>query len=810
MSLIDNAVARALLWPGMKLMRVLRFPAKVAVISAAMVLPLSWLTASALLSSHESLESTRREARGNPLLGLSLDVIAQTQKHRGLVNLALAGDASVSADLTQTRAALKAAIGALQSALILSPEFDLVPDWQPTKRVLEQLAEGHVPAQAAESFSLHTQQIEAMRHFVSRAAESTGLLLDPEGAPFHLMHLAVEPLVVWTESLGQMRGRGAALLRTGEASAVERAEIIAQSRLLKHALVSAEDIIAALKRTGEAPPKDLDLALAASRDFAQRAEAMFSAPKLTGDPAAYFESGTAAIGQVLSIGRGTTQRLQSLLDERAARLATVWLLQLSMGVATLFCVAYMAFVYFRTSFGAIRVLRGSVTQLAAGDFATHVRLRRTDELAVIGDSLDAMTGRLSEMVADVRSNSMMVALAGSSLAADTKALSERTEAQASSLEQTSASVQELSVAVRKNAQGAEAASGVAARVQAIAETGGSSIQSAVVAMQDIQTSSSRVQEIVGVIESIAFQTNILALNAAVEAARAGEQGRGFAVVASEVRSLAQRSSESAREIKSLISASAEHVNSGVAQIGGASNTFAEIVHGIREVAGRVHEIKTSTVEQSHGLDQIAQAVQHIDEITQRNAEMVESALNSSSQLSDRAERLTAAVSNFKLRQGSADEALSLVRKAVEMYRRNGTAALAQITDAASGLSDRDMYVFAFDRGGIYRAFAGRNEKIGTSVREVPGVNGDKLVKDAFEQAELGGGWVDYHFANPQTQATDLKTSYVEAVTPDLVLGCGVYKSRGAAKNPLALDLPLKGIREQQRLKLAAVRVAAAT
>ena len=129
MSLIDNAVARALLWPGMKLMRVLRFPAKVAVISAAMVLPLSWLTASALLSSHESLESTRREARGNPLLGLSLDVIAQTQKHRGLVNLALAGDASVSADLTQTRAALKAAIGALQSALILSPEFDLVPDW---------------------------------------------------------------------------------------------------------------------------------------------------------------------------------------------------------------------------------------------------------------------------------------------------------------------------------------------------------------------------------------------------------------------------------------------------------------------------------------------------------------------------------------------------------------------------------------------------------------------------------------------------------------------------------------------------------
>ncbi|MEI2676628.1 MAG: methyl-accepting chemotaxis protein [Burkholderiaceae bacterium] len=421
-----------------------------------------------------------------------------------------------------------------------------------------------------------------------------------------------------------------------------------------------------------------------------------------------------------------------------------------------------------------------------------------------------MTGRISEMVADVRSNSSMVAQAGLSLAADTKALSERTEAQASSLEQTTASVQELSGAVRKNAQGAEAASSMAARVQTIAENGGSAIQSAVVAMQDIQTSSSRVQEIVGVIEGISFQTNILALNAAVEAARAGEQGRGFAVVAAEVRSLAQRSSESAREIKSLIAASAGHVNTGVAQIGGASQTFAEIVQGIREVASRVHEIKTSTAEQSSGLDQIAQAVQHIDEITQRNAQMVESAMNSSSQLSGRAERLSSAVSNFRLRQGSADEALALVRQAVEMYRRNGHSALEQITDAANGLSDRDMYVFAFDRGGIYRAFAGKADKVGTSVREVPGVDGDKLVRDAFDQAAHGGGWVDYQFANPQTKATDLKSSYVEAVTPDLVLGCGVYKSRGKASGALVIDMSMQGLREQQRLKLADVLPGAAT
>lgn len=783
MSVIDSAAMRLFLKPGMALMRGLRFRSKIVLMAIVLLAPLSWLTGQALLSSHELLESTRLEARGSPLLHLSVDVVAQIQKHRGLVNRQLAGDTGVTGELAKTRSDLKAAEEALQSALLERPEFELGALWQPVRQVIDRLVQGEVPGNAAQSFRLHTEQIEAMRGLITRAAEVSGLLLDPEGPPFHLMHFSVEPLVAWTESLGQLRGRGAALLRKGEASADDHAEILAQVRVLNEVIASAEEIIAALKRTGEPAPEGFDAALAATRDYAHLAESSLAAGPLNGSAAAYFDAGTAAITQALGTGQSAIHRLQTLLDERAQRLQALWLIQLAVSIGTVLGVAYLTAVFFRTSFGAIGALQRSVNLLAAGDFARQVRLRGTDELSVVGQSLDAMTGRLSEMVADVRSNSSMVAQAGLSLAADTKALSERTEAQASSLEQTTASVEDLSTAVRKNAQGAEAASGMAARVQAIAEQGGSAIQSAVTAMQDIQTSSSRVQEIVGVIEGLSFQTNILALNAAVEAARAGEQGRGFAVVASEVRSLAQRSAESAREIKSLIAASSQHVSSGVTQIDGASQTFAEIVQGIRDVATRVHEIKTSTAEQSSGLDQIAQAVRHIDEITQRNAQMVESAFKSSSQLSGRAELLSAAVSNFKLRQGSADEAFALVRKAVEMYRRSGPAALAQITEATSGLSDRDMYVFAFDRQGIYRAFAGKTEKIGTSVRAVPGVNGDKLVKDAFEQAAQGGGWVDYDFANPQTGKLGLKTSYVEPVSPDLVIGCGVYKARGKSDEP---------------------------
>ena len=802
MSLFTHPAVVLFMKPGMKLMRELKFPAKMTLMTVVLLLPLSWLTAQALWSAHGDLQATRAEAEGVPLIGLTLHVVVQTQKHRGLVNRSLAGDTAADAALADTRAALKAASQALNSCLLAQPGSGLLAPWQSIHRVITQLADGDVPRDAAASFRLHSEQVTALRELLARSAESSGLLLEPESTPFHLMHLAVEPLVPWSESLGQLRGRGAALLRRGQIDPAEAGELVAQMRLLEHTSATAQQMVQALGRSGEAAPQGFAQALALSKSFADRTQALLASSGGGGDASAFFESGTQAIEAVVGVGRASSKRLQTLLDERAQRLQRIWLMALAAGIAAVFGVAYLTLVFFRTSFGAVRVLQGSVAQLAAGDFATRIRLRGTDELSVVGQSLDAMTGRISEMVSDIRSNSSIVAQAGSRLAEDTRALSERTESQASSLEQTSASVQEISAAVRRSAQDSEAAAQMAARMSRVAEQGGQSIQSAVASMHDIQASSKRVSDIVGVIEGIAFQTNILALNAAVEAARAGEQGRGFAVVASEVRSLAQRSSSSAREIKSLIGASSGHVETGVVQIAGASRTFEEIVAGIREMADSVRAIHTSSTEQSSGLAQIAQAVQHIDELTQQNAQMVDSALHSSSQLSERAAKLAQAVASFRLRQGSADEALALVRKGVELYAAQGQSALATITDPAAGLADRDMYVFAFDRQGIYRAFAGKPERVGTAVRDNPGVDGDKLVRDAFEQAARGGGWVDYDFANPQTGEVDLKTSYVEPVRDDLIVGCGVYKSRGsAAAGQSALH---RGQRAEQKKQLVGV------
>jgi methyl-accepting chemotaxis protein len=462
---------------------------------------------------------------------------------------------------------------------------------------------------------------------------------------------------------------------------------------------------------------------------------------------------------------------------------------------------YLTWCYARTATGAIQVLQGSVTHLASGDFAAKIRLRESDELAIVARTIDEMTDHLSQMVSDVRSNSSMVAQTGLALADDIKSLADRTEEQAASLEQTAASVQEITTAVSKSAAGAQEVDRMASEVRHVAESGGQAVLQAVASVQDIQTSSRKVQEIIGVIEGIAFQTNLLALNAAVEAARAGEQGRGFAVVAAEVRTLAGRSATAAKEIKQLIGQSVEHVDRGVHQINGTRDTFERIVHGIREVADSTRVIAASASEQSQALSQVSQAVVHLDEITQRNAELVEEAFHSSSQMSDKASRLSQAVANFRLRQGSADEALNLVQRAVALYQQQGPRALGEITERVKEFTDRDMYVFAFDRQGIYRALSGKPDKVNTAVKDNPGVDGAKLVSDAFDQASHGGGWVDYAFTNPQTGKVDMKTSYVLPVSNDLIIGCGVYKSRELSAKSLLDKLHGAQLRDEQKSKL---------
>ncbi|HJV76054.1 MAG TPA: methyl-accepting chemotaxis protein [Noviherbaspirillum sp.] len=323
-------------------------------------------------------------------------------------------------------------------------------------------------------------------------------------------------------------------------------------------------------------------------------------------------------------------------------------LMIGLGIALL---AFATTVAYRITVSITRPLAKALNvanTVASGDLTSRIEIRSRDEMGQLLQALKAMNESLVETVATVRTGTETIATASSEVASGSLDLSSRTEEQASSLEETASSMEELTSTVKQNADNARQANTLAEAASDVAEKGGEVIAKVVETMDEINSSSSKITDIIGVIDGIAFQTNILALNAAVEAARAGEQGRGFAVVASEVRSLAQRSAAAAKEIKTLISDSTEKVDNGSKLVNEAGVTMEKIVESVRHVTAIMAEITAATHEQTSGIEQINQAITQMDEVTQQNAALVEQAAAASDAMQEQAAKLAETVSVFKL------------------------------------------------------------------------------------------------------------------------------------------------------------------
>lgn len=335
-------------------------------------------------------------------------------------------------------------------------------------------------------------------------------------------------------------------------------------------------------------------------------------------------------------------------------------------------IALAALVIVVITRGLIRQLGGEPAyaaeiagRIAAGDLSTDIDTRRSDHASLLV-AMKAMRSGLANIVMEVRAGTESISTASSQIASGSLDLSSRTEQQASSLEETASSMEELTSTVKQNADNARQANRLAQSASDVAQKGGDVVSQVVNMMSSINESSKKIVDIIGVIDGIAFQTNILALNAAVEAARAGEQGRGFAVVASEVRNLAQRSAAAAKEIKTLINNSVEKVDTGSQLVNQAGATMTEIVDSVKRVSDIINEITAATQEQSSGIEQINQAVTQMDTVTQQNAALVEQAAAASSAMQEQAGRLIEVVSVFKLEDNVMGRKLAPARKA-EMH-----------------------------------------------------------------------------------------------------------------------------------------------
>ncbi len=358
---------------------------------------------------------------------------------------------------------------------------------------------------------------------------------------------------------------------------------------------------------------------------------------------------TELLAQMKTAGDRSAQGLQQAETDAAAAMLLAAVLA---GLALAAC-GGLSWVIHRTLRrelgGEPAQAREALQRVADGDLRQDLHIDAAAANSLMA-SIQAMQVSLRRMVGELRTSTDNIGTASTQIASGTQDLSSRTEHQASNLQQTASSMEELSATVKNSADSARQANQLASSAAAVAARGGEVVSQVVATMDDINASSKKIADIIGVIDGIAFQTNILALNAAVEAARAGEQGRGFAVVASEVRSLAQRSAQAAKEIKGLIGASVDKVEGGAKLVADAGKTMTEIVSSVQRVTDIIGEITAAASEQSDGIGQVNTAVVQLDQMTQQNAALVEESAAAAESLKDQASRLASVVSNFRLKQ----------------------------------------------------------------------------------------------------------------------------------------------------------------
>ncbi len=636
------------LWaPGIRLLRSMSFSAKALVVSVLFLLPLSMVSFELWRTKTAAIDRLTQERAGVVVLQGYVNVLGGILDARNATRATLGGFdgethyAAARERVDSALTALNSSVADGGDALGVKEALDaLTAAWEQTSS-----AKNGVGPDGRTVFGPVT---ESSVKLLELLAERSQLLLDSDPATMNMIHTLVLFGPGLAEDTGQLWGWGTFVASKGTADAATQRRVEAWDSSVNSYIKQMQSRMERAASGSQGTTAALDLSgLDEIQSFRKTVRSVVIDGAVA-DPASVFQSGAKATAASLQLFSKGLPNLDSQLAARQTDLVQKrWLLTAIVGVS-LALAAYTFMAFFRVTKGGMLEVRRHLEAMTEGDLTTSPQPWGKDEAASLMLTLSNMQESLRRIVSDVRQGSDSIVSASSEIAGASGDLSSRTEQAAANLEETASSMEQIASAVGSTSDNVAEASRAARENAAVAEQGESVIQQVVVTMQSIQTSSGKISDIIGTIDGIAFQTNILALNAAVEAARAGEQGRGFAVVASEVRSLAQRSALAAREIKSLITASVDAVQSGTRVVQGAGATMGELGEHAQRMNNLLGEIATSASEQRSGVAQVGAAVQHLDTMTQQNAALVEQTAAAAASLRDQAVSLSRAVSAFKL------------------------------------------------------------------------------------------------------------------------------------------------------------------
>lgn len=706
--------------PAIHLMNRLTYPKKLILIGIIVLLVVVTLAFQLLTQSLSIMNFSRKELFGIEYINPLIKIMKNVQEYRKLENEYLLGDASVKTTMETTRDNIDYTINAVDAQEEkLGKIINAGKEWDSIKNKWQLIKHDSTANPEQSNLISYSMLITNIQHLIITACDNSNLTFDPDIDSYYSMDTYCTKIPSFSEEAASTRDIGFRALSKKTLPNDDQQKLVVDKTLMnqfnKVGIKGNLDKVLQVRPSLASKFDPLIQALTLdSANLARELDSSLIMNNFNIMPKDFSEKYTTLINLTYKLYTQTGLALQEMVQERVNKILKSINRNTAISVISLLILAYLFVGIYLSILNSVKNLVDGSEKLAEGDLNTDVELETKDELVQVASSFNTMRNTLSlvinevihildnlskgdltekntnyylgrfgdlknylnltvegleKLIRNIKISTETTGYAAREISSGNTDLAKRTEQQGAFLEETAASIEEVTATVKQNAENAKQANQLAQTASDVAVKGGTIVGEVIVTMNDINESSSKVADIITVIDHIAFQTNILALNAAVEAARAGEQGRGFAVVAAEVRNLAQRTSTAAQEIKALISKSVENVASGTKLVDQAGHTMEDIVKAVNRVTEIMSDIASASVEQSNGIEQVSQAVIQMDHVTQENSALVSQVAHSAKSMEEEASHMESLVNIFKLNSQSAEPLISTTPDAESKPRR---------------------------------------------------------------------------------------------------------------------------------------------